>query len=96
VDDGGGPREFLYVSLIVSSYFVQYWVSVPNGTLCTIPKMGREKDVPIQGVVSTVAMNGNYSRCGIGTVPRVATAPRPCKFLAMGFSTDPTPCFSRE
>jgi hypothetical protein len=45
---GGGPREFLDVSLIVSSYFVMYWVSVQKWTLCTIPKMGREKDVPIQ------------------------------------------------
>src|ERR1700687_1528544 len=43
----GGPREFLYVSLIVSSYFVMYWVSVQKWTLCTIPKVGREKDVPI-------------------------------------------------
>src|ERR1700719_2818655 len=45
---GGGPREFPYVSLIVSSYFVMYSVSVQKWTLCTIPKMGREKDVPIQ------------------------------------------------
>ena len=45
---GGGPREFHYVSLIVSSYFVMYWVSVQKWTLCTIPTMGREKDVPIQ------------------------------------------------
>ena len=42
----GGPREFLYVPLIVSSYFVMYWVSVQKWTLCTIPKVGREKDVP--------------------------------------------------
>lgn len=44
---GEGPREFLFVSLIVSSYFM-YWVSVQKWTLRTIPKMGREKDVPIQ------------------------------------------------
>ena len=48
VDGGGGPREFLYVSLIVSSYFVMYWVSVQKWTLCTIPKVGKEKDVPTQ------------------------------------------------
>src|ERR1700676_2923310 len=48
VADGGRPRECLYVSLIVSSYFVMYWVSVQKWTLCTISKVGREKDVPIQ------------------------------------------------
>jgi hypothetical protein len=44
----GGAREFLSVSLIVSSYFVMYWVSVQKWTLCVIPQKGREKDVPIQ------------------------------------------------
>lgn len=49
VDDGrGGPREFLSVSLIVSSYFVMYWVSVQKWTLYAIPKKGTEKHVPIQ------------------------------------------------
>jgi hypothetical protein len=46
--DDGGAREFLSVSLIVSSYFVMYWVSVQKWTLCVIPQKGREKDVPIQ------------------------------------------------
>jgi hypothetical protein len=40
---GGEPREFPYVSLIVSSYFVMYWVSVQKWTLCTIPKMGKRE-----------------------------------------------------
>jgi hypothetical protein len=94
---GGGPREFLYVSLIVSSYFVMYWVSVQKWTLRTIPQIGREKDVPIPKVVfSTFVVNANYGRWGIGTVLLASTAPRPGKFFGMGFSTDPIPCFSRE
>ena len=51
VDGGGGSREFLYVALIVlivSSYFVMYWLSGQKWTLRTIPRMGGEKDVPIQ------------------------------------------------
>src|ERR1700680_2144919 len=95
VDDGrGGPREFLYVSLIVSSYFVMYWVSVQKWTLCTISQMGREKDVPRTKVVfSSFVVNGNYGRWGIGTVLPVITASRPRTFFGMGFSTDPIPCF---
>jgi len=84
------------VSPIASSYFVKYSVSVRKWTLCTTPKMEREKDVPIQSSRQHFVMNGNYGRWGIGTLPRVTTAPRPRKFLGMGFSTDPTPCFSRE
>ena len=42
-DDGGGPREFLDVSSIVSSYIVKYWVSVQKWTGRTIPEMGKEK-----------------------------------------------------
>ena len=41
-------------------------------------------------------INGNYRCRGIGIVPLVTAAPRPRKFLGMGFSADPTPCFSRE
>ena len=64
---GGGPREFLYVYLIVSSYFLKYSVSVRKRTLCAIPKMETEKDVPIQSSRQRFVMNGNYGRWGIGT-----------------------------
>jgi hypothetical protein len=71
-------------------------MSVQKWTLCTIPPMGREKDVAFKVVASTLVVNGNYGRWGIGTVLLVITAPRPRKFFGMGFSTDPIPCFSRE
>src|ERR1700732_342928 len=43
---GGGPREFPYFALIVSSYIVMHWESVQKRTLGPTPKMGKEKDVP--------------------------------------------------
>ena len=92
---GEGRVSFFTVSLITSSYLVKYWVSVQKWTLCTIPRMGESGTCPYKIVVSTFVVNGNYGCWGIGTVPLVTTAPRPRKFLGMGFSTDPTPCFSR-
>ena len=89
---GGGPRD---VSNRIKLLRDVLGVCSQVDTLYYSQNRKRE-ECPYKVVVSPFVVNGNYGRWGIGIVPLVTTAPRPRKFLGIGFSTDPTPCFSRE